>query len=181
MTTRLCGTLCVRVASRFVQYSTESSPSIGGIAGREPVAKTSRSYGQLLPVDLDHARSRDPALAAHEPAVPLLEVVELAGVVPVARHPVAPRPDAFRLRTLAVEPRRALERGAELRRPQHRLRRHAREVRALAADEAALDERDLRLVVEPAEGADEVLAGRPSAEDDDLHYLLSSPFAARKP
>ena len=45
----------------------------------------------------------------------------------------------------------------------------------------ALDERDLSLVVEPAEGADEVLAGRPSAEDDDLHYLLSSPFAARKP
>jgi hypothetical protein len=26
-----------------------------------------------------------------------------------------------------------------------------------------------------------VLAGGPSAEDDDLHYLLSSPFAARKP
>jgi hypothetical protein len=37
----------------------------------------------------------------------------------------------------------------------------------------------VRLVVEPAEGADEVLAGRPSTEDDDLHYLVS-PFALRK-
>src|SRR5207248_11263365 len=58
--------------------------------------------------------------------------------------------------------------------------RHAREVRALAADEPALDKRDLRLVVEPAEGADEMLAGRPSAEDDDLHYFLR-PFALRNP
>ena len=49
ITTRLCGTLCVRVASRFVQYSTESSPSIGGIIGREPVARTSRSYGSSWP------------------------------------------------------------------------------------------------------------------------------------
>ena len=65
-------------------------------AGREdePVVR------QLLPVDLDDAGARDAALAAHEPAVPLLEVVELAGVVPVARHPVAPRPDAVRLRPL---------------------------------------------------------------------------------
>ena len=130
----------------------------------EPVVR------QLLPVHLHDTRPRDPAFAAHEPAAPLLEVVELAGVVPVARHPVAPRPDAVRLGPLAVQPRRPLERGAELGRPQQRLRRHAREVRALAADEPALDERDLRLVVEPAEGADEVLAGRPSAEDDDLHY-----------
>jgi hypothetical protein len=38
-------------------------------------------------------------------------------------------------------------------------------------------------VVEPAEGADEVLAGRPSTEDDDLHYFVGviRPFAARKP
>ena len=43
ITTRLCGTLWVRVASRFVQYSTDSIPSIGGMAGREPVATTSRS------------------------------------------------------------------------------------------------------------------------------------------
>src|SRR5581483_12338809 len=104
----------------------------------------------------------------HEPAVPVLEVVKLARVVPAARHPVAPRPDALRLGTLAAQSRRAVERRRELRRPQHRLRRHAGEVRALAADETALDEGDLRLGVEPAEGADEMLAGRPSAENDDL-------------
>ena len=136
--------------------------------------------GQLLSIDLHDTWAHDPAFAAYEPAVPLLEVVELAGVVPVARHPVAPGPDAVRLRTLAVQPRCPLERVPELRRPQHRLRRHAGEVGALAADEAALDERDLRLAVEPAEGADEVLAGRPSAEDDDLHYFLR-PFALRNP
>src|SRR5437763_3620255 len=94
--------------------------------------------------------------------------MELPRVVPVAGHPVAPRPDALRFRTLAVQPRRPLEGCAELGRSQHRLRRHAREVRALAADEPGLDKRDLRLVVEPAEGADEVLAGRPSAENDYL-------------
>jgi hypothetical protein len=32
----------------------------------------------------------------------------------------------------------------------------------------ALDERQLRLLVVPAEGADEVLAGDASAQDDDL-------------
>src|SRR5437016_2594203 len=97
--------------------------------------------------------------------------MELTGVVPVARHPVAPRPDALLLRPLAVQPRRPLERGAELGRPQHRLRRHAGEVRALASDEPALDERDVRFVAEPAEGTDEMLAGRPSAENDDLQLL----------
>ena len=56
----------------------------------------------------------------------------------------------------------------ELRRAQHRLRRHARPVRALAADEAALDHGHLRLAVEPAEGADEMLAGRPSAHYDNV-------------
>ena len=84
-----------------------------------------------------------------------------------------PAPDARR-----ASPGARSSDAAELGRPQHRLRRHAGEVRALAADEPALDERDLRLVVEPAEGADEMLAGRPSAEDDDLHYF-SSPFALR--
>src|SRR5436305_575956 len=104
--------------------------------------------------------------------------MELTGVVPVARHPVAPRPDALLLRTLAVQPRRPLERGAELGRPQHCLRRHAGEVRALAADKPALDECDVGLVAEPAEGTDEMLAGRPPTEYDDLHYL-SRPFALR--
>jgi hypothetical protein len=32
----------------------------------------------------------------------------------------------------------------------------------------ALDERQLRILVEPAEGADEMTAGRPSTENDDL-------------
>ena len=65
----------------------------------------------------------------------------------------------------------------QLRRAQHRLRRHARPVGALTADEPALDDGDLRFVVEPAEGADEVLARRPSTENDHLHHLR--PFAFR--
>src|SRR4029077_1376581 len=97
--------------------------------------------------------------------------------VPVVRDLVAPPPDALRLDLLGLEARGALERGGELCRPEHRLRRHTGEGGALAADEPALDERDLRLAVEPAEGADEMLAGRPSAEDDDLHYFR--PFALR--
>jgi hypothetical protein len=103
--------------------------------------------------------------------------VELPGVVPVVRDLVAPPPDAIRLQMLGLEPGRAVERGHQLRGAGHRLRRHAGEVRALAADEPTLDERDLHLVVEPAEGADEMLAGRPSAEDDNLHYFR--PFAWR--
>ena len=57
----------------------------------------------------------------------------------------------------------------ELGRPQHRLRRHAGPVGAFTADEASLDQRQLGVGVEPAEGADEMLAGRPSTENDDTH------------
>ena len=61
----------------------------------------------------------------------------------------------------------------ELRRAEHRLRRHACPVRALAADEPSFDERDPRPLVEPAEGADEMLAGRPSTENDDVQGRLA--------
>jgi hypothetical protein len=54
-------------------------------------------------------------------------------------------------------------------RPKHRLGRHAGPVRALAADEPALDDGELGVAVESAEGADEVLARRPSTENDDPH------------
>jgi len=58
----------------------------------------------------------------------------------------------------------------KLRRAEHGLRRHARPVGALSADEPALDDRDLNVAIEPAEGADEMLAGRPSTENDDVQF-----------
>src|SRR5581483_12335954 len=106
-------------------------------------------------------------MSPHERAALLIEELDLPGVVPVARHPVAPRPHALGLRALRLETRCAIERRGDLRRAKHRLRRHACEVRALAAHEATLDKRQLDLGVEPAEGPDEVLAGGPSAQ---YHY-----------
>ena len=44
-----------------------------------------RRIRDLRAVDLDDARLRDPPLPAHESAVPLPEVPELAGVVPLVR------------------------------------------------------------------------------------------------
>src|SRR5437868_14942643 len=96
-------------------------------------------------------------LAADERALLLLEPIELPAVVPVARHPVAPRPDTVRLRPLRIHSRRTVERRRELRSSQHRLRRHACVVRALAPDESALDERDRDLMVETPPCADEML------------------------
>ena len=56
--------------------------------------------------------------------------------------------------------------------PQQRLRRDAGPVVALAADQAALDDRDVEAAVDQAAGA--VLAGGTSADDDDVVVAHSS-------
>ena len=63
--------------------------------------------------------------------------------------------------------RRRVARGVHrLARPQQRLGRDARPVRALAADQLALDERDAQPALGQRAGA--VLAGRAAAEHDDV-------------
>src|SRR5262249_19070575 len=83
-----------------------------------------------------------------------------------ADHVLAPGEDRGGVERGLDGPERAPCRRDELRRAQHRLRRDAGPVRALAADEPPLDERQLCVVVEPAEGADGALRGRPSTEND---------------
>ncbi len=135
-------------------------------AGRdhEPVVR------ELAAVDLDDAGTRDRA-SPRTSSQPRAASHSTCEVSSRSADEVAPAEHSGRVDPGRRDPRRPPRRGDELRRPEHRLRRHARPVGALAADEAALDERELGLVVEPAEGADEMLAGRPSTENDDLKSL----------
>ena len=129
------GTWCARVASRFVQYSTSSMPSTGGIAGPEPVATTSRSYSKLL-----RHRPR-----GHPPAPRGPRLARAGSSTPGGSGAGRNRPSrSSSSRAIPrhppgrVSPAQARVRGRatqQLGRAQHRLRRHAREVRALAADE----------------------------------------------
>ena len=124
---------------------------------------------KLLPVDTHEARLRHHRLATDELAALAVEPLDLRGVVALGDH-VAPGEDGRHVELgRRADPGRPPRGGDELRPAQHRLRRHAGPVAALAADEPPLDQRQLCLAVETAEGADEMLAGRPSAEDDDLH------------
>ena len=103
----------------------------------------------------------------------------LAGVGVVRDHEVAP---GERRLDVDLGGRRRLVRGVHgLARAQQRLRRDARPVRALAADELALDERDAQPALGERAGA--VLARRAAAEDDDVvvaaHVGSSSPACSR--
>ena len=144
ITARLSGTSCVEVASRFVQYSTSSRPvdrrdrrpRAGG--DDEPVVL------ELLPVHFDDAGPRDPSLHRGRTRTAVPRATRAAPCRPSRSSPgraTTRRPPA-RGRS-RLHSGRAIERRRELRAAQHRLRRHARVVRALAADEPALDERDL--------------------------------------
>ena len=76
--------------------------------------------------------------------------------------------------------RARLARGLHrLARPQQRLGRDAGVVRALTADQLALDDRDLQAAVRQRAGA--VLAGRTGAQDDDVVVVAhDAPPAARR-
>ena len=88
----------------------------------------------------------------------------LAGVGVVRDHEVAP---GERRLDVDLRGRRRVARGVHrLAGAQQRLRRDARPVGALAADELALDERDAQAALGERAGA--VLAGRAAADDDDV-------------
>src|SRR5437868_6713282 len=93
--------------SRRSAWTRDPSESVSSTpcAGRdhEPVVR------ELLAVDLDDARTGDARASAHERAALLREPVELRRVVPVARDPVAPGPDAVRHRPLGDETGGAVE------------------------------------------------------------------------
>jgi hypothetical protein len=119
----------------------------------------------------DHApRPVDPAGAAQQVDPVGLEPGLLARVVVGGHHEVAPREGAGRVHAAAVDrlagARRLARRLQRLAGAQQRLRGDARPVRALAADELALDERDAQPAVGERPGA--VLAGGPAAEHDDV-------------
>ena len=68
--------------------------------------------------------------------------------------------------------------GEQLARPEQRLRRHARVVGALAADEVLLDDRDREPALAEPSGGD--LAGRPGADHDDVEAPLGHASESRR-
>ena len=133
MTARLAGISCARVASRFVQSRPVEPRTVGRRA--RPVA--TRAGRTEAPARRDDDRAARPAAAAHEASL-LLEPSSCRrrpSLVTQSRHFQTPAA------ALRDEPRCTVERRPAPPRA-HRLRRHAGEVRALAADEPALD-RDL--------------------------------------
>ena len=120
---------------------------------------------------LDESRLADHRLAAHELDVAIGEPLLLRRVVAAARHLVAVPEDArgVELSRHGLGGAGCKPRGGErLGRTKQRLRRHARVVGALAADELALDERDPGVGLEAAQRAGEGLAGRAAADDEDV-------------
>ena len=113
-------------------------------------------------VDLDHARAGQPARASQQADAPVRQPALLAGVGIARHHEVPPRQ---RGRDVDLRARACLARALHrLARAQQRLRRDARPVGALAADQLSLDDGD----AQPARGQrrSAVLAGRPAAEND---------------
>ena len=132
-----------RLDVRPVVDLVEPRRSAGSPATSRSRSRAGRSASSC-PATWTTRRVRDDGVAADELAALAGEPLDLGGVVALGDE-VAPREDRPADR---ASPARAAgsaaRRGHELRRPQHRLRRHARPVGALAADEAPLDERHLR-------------------------------------
>ena len=159
------GTAFIPVASRLVQIPSSSrSPGIGGMNGVGAVGEHDVLGGVARAADLDHAGPCEPAAAAQEVDAVVGQPALLTRVGVVRDHEVPPGE-----RGLDVDLRggRRLARSLHrLARPQQRLRRDARPVRALAADQLALDERDTQPALGQCAGA--VLAGRAAAHHDDV-------------
>ncbi len=107
--------------------------------------------------DDDPALAVEARAATHERDAVLLEPRQLARVVEVRDHLVAPREHGRHVDRPDREPGHALDLTLELDRTQECLRGHAGVVRALAADEPVLDDRDRDPVLAQPAGHD--LAG----------------------
>ena len=169
-TTRLSGGPSAHTASRLVQYSISSMPSIGRDRGRGAGRDDEVLVLELAAVGRYDAGASDASLAPDQLRPLVLEPARVPGVVAVARDLVAPPEDAIdrQLPGHRLGGAGRVARGLEdLGRPEQRLRRHAGVVRALAAGEPVLDDDDLDVLIEPPERADEVLAARPRPDDDD--------------
>ena len=134
------------MAFAVVQWGASASPSIGGSAGREPVAIDELVVRKLAPADVEDAGGLHRRVAADEIGVAIREPLPVSLVLVAVDDLVAPPEDALEVERSGhrLGGARRLPRGGEqLRRAEQRLRRHARPVRALAADERALHERHL--------------------------------------
>ena len=137
-------------ASRFVHGCASRSPSIGGISARLPVASTTARRAASSSPPTATARSPVEARAARGRAsMPRSSsqgswtaVVEVVDDLVAAR--AAPPSTSSSPRDRLGRARDAARLVERLGRAQQGLRRHARVVGALAADEVALDERDRR-------------------------------------
>jgi hypothetical protein len=130
-------------------------------------------------VDLDDTSAGEPAAAAQQVDPRSRQPALLTRVRVLGDHEVAPRE---RRLDIDLRGRRRLARRMDrLARPQQRLRRYARPVRALAADQLALDERDAQPALGQRAGA--VLARRAAAQHDDVvvvaHGDLRCPIVGR--
>ena len=128
-------------------------------------------------VDLDDARAGEPAGAAQQVDAVVGQPALLSGVGVVGDHEVAP---GERRLDVDLGARGRLARPVDrLARAQQRLRRDARPVRALAADQLALDDGHAQAAL--GQGARAVLARRAAAEHDHVvvaaHRRLSGPGA----
>src|SRR5579864_3334721 len=119
--------------------------------------------------DGDPPLSGEASTAAREVDLMSAQPLDLAVVLPVRREPVAPAEDGCTVDHAGHRLGGAVDR---LRRPQHLpaaqecLARHARPVRAVTADQLALDDRAGQTSFRDA--ARDVLAGRPGTDDDDV-------------
>ncbi len=134
-----------------------------------------RRDDELVVRELAIAHRDDPG--AHDACLPPNELSPLIGepadvprVVPTLRYLIPPPPHATDIDvtddgfgSTRGDPRR----GDDFGRPEQRLRRQARVVRAVASGQASLDDGDLGFRVEASERADEVLAARSRSEHDD--------------
>ncbi len=138
----------------FVQGRASRKPVDVGDAGRRPGRDDHRlPRQQRLLSDDDAELTVEAAAPTHERDPALLEPGQLPSVVQVRDHVVPPRQHRVDVYRRHLEPGHASDFVRQLDGTQKRLRRHARPVRALSADEPVLDDRDREAVLaEPAGG-----------------------------